>query len=311
MPTASSLLLAFGVTAVAGSAVTAWLWLVQRQRAERDEGFKLLSAMRWREFSRLVVDGLRSRGFAPEATEDAAERGQDSVIHLRRDGCEWLLVCKQGTQHRITGTTIDDMTDAIRFHGAKGGVIATLGKTESDACKLAQGRVELIDGDALWPLVSAQLAPSVREEVAGKARQISARKAGIAWAAALALGLFTAMATSRNVEDDMASSPSPTSRPTMQAPPPRMPAAISPAPVSEDEQRDDVIRMVSTLPGVDRAMWSTRSTLMIYLAQENADPVKDICAVVEKYESLRTSRLQLQPPTGATRPARFLQCRTF
>ena len=81
---------------------TAWLWLVQRQRAERDAGIKLLSAMRWREFSRLVVDGLRSRGFEPETAEDAAERGQDSVLHLKRDGHEWLLACKQGTNYRIT-----------------------------------------------------------------------------------------------------------------------------------------------------------------------------------------------------------------
>ena len=84
--TVSSLLLALVLVAAVGGAATLWLWFVQRPRFEREEGLKLLAAMRWREFSRLVVDGLRSRGFEPETVEDAAERGQDSVIHLRRDG---------------------------------------------------------------------------------------------------------------------------------------------------------------------------------------------------------------------------------
>jgi restriction system protein len=312
MLTASSLLLALGLTIVVGGAATAWFWLVQRPRAERDEGFKLLSAMRWREFSRLVVDGLRSRGFEPETAEDAAERGQDSVLHLKRDGREWLLTCKQGTNYRITPTVVGDMTDAVRFHGAIGGVIATLGTADSEARRLATGRVELIDGDALWPLISAQLAPGVREELGAKSRQASIRQSGIAWAGALTLGLLVAALLPKGSEEATASVPTPTRAATGQ------PAAsahtapvIDAAPVSEDEQRDEVIRMVSTLPGIQRAMWSTRSTLMIYLADENADPVKGICTVVEKYDTLRTSRLHLQPPTGATRPARFLQCRTY
>jgi hypothetical protein len=69
--------------------------------------------------------------------------------------------------------------------------------------------------------------------------------------------------------------------------------------------------MVSTLKGVERVMWSTKSTLLVYLADENTDPVRRICDVVKKYESLRTSRLHLQPPGGSTRPARFLQCATY
>ena len=86
---------------------------------------------------------------------------------------------------------------------------------------------------------------------------------------------------------------------------------IAAAPVSDHEQRDEVIRMVSTLPGVERAMWSTRSTLLVYLADETADPVRSVCDVVKNFDALRTSRLHLQPPTGSTRPARFLQCATY
>lgn len=312
--TVSSILIAFAATAAIGGAATAWLWLVRRPRAERDEGLRLLAAMRWREFSKLVVDALRSRGFEPEGAEETAERGQDSVIHLKRSGQEWLLACKQGLNYRITPTIVGDMTDAVRFHGAAGGVVATTGTAATEARKLASGRVDLFDGEALWPLVHAQLAPSVQSELAGKSRLAATRQIGISWAGALTLGLVIAFVMPK---DDAASgsvasvnTPGPSAAPaasTAAAPGP----TIAPAPVSDDEQRDDIIRMVSTLPGVERAMWSTKSTLLVYLSDETADPVNGICDVVRKYDSLRTSRVHLQPPTGATRPARFLQCATY
>lgn len=308
---AASLLLAFAVTVVIGGGAAAWLWLVQRPRAERSEGLKLLAAMRWREFSRLVVDGLHALGFTPETVEDAAERGQDSVIHLQRDGQEWLLACKQGLNHRITPITVGDMTDAVRFHGAAGGVVATPGTLDPAARRLAAGRVELFDGEALWPLVQSQLAPSVREELADKSRQAAMRQIAIACAGALVLGLATAVVMPKGEPPDSASpttavSPRP-SKPAVGMPHP----PVAAAPVSENEQRDEVIRLVSTLPGVERSMWSTRSTLLVYLVEEHADPVEGICDVLRKYDSLRSSRLHLQPPTGSTRPARFLQCATF
>ncbi|WP_457095939.1 restriction endonuclease [Lysobacter sp. P5_B9] len=320
---ASSLLLALAVTAVIGGVATAWLWLVQQPRTEREEGLRLLSAMRWREFSRLVVAALRSRGFEPEAIEDAAERGQDSVIHLRRDGEEWLLACKQGLNYRITPANVSDMTDAVRFHGAAGGVVATPGVTEPAARKVA-ARVDLIDGDTLWPMVQAQLAPGVRDELAGKARHAATRHIAIAWAGALALGLAGAVVMPKGETADgapaVAATTTTATAATTAAPSPAANAATTTtattpvhaaAPISEGEQRDEVIRMVSTLPGVERAMWSTRSTLLVYLIDENANPVRGICDVVEKYESLRTSRLHLQPPAGAARPSRFLQCATY
>jgi hypothetical protein len=313
--TASSLLPGLALTVAIGGAATTWLWFVQRPRLEREEGLKLLAAMRWREFSRLVVDGLRNRGFEPEAIEDAAERGQDSVIHLRRDGKEWLLACKQGLNYRITPTVVGDMSDAVRFHGAAGGLVATPGTSDHAARKLADGRVDLFDGEALWPIVLAQLAPGVRDELAVKSKQAATRQMLIAWAAALALGLAAAFVM-RNRE---AAAPDPatpaatatTPRPAASPAPVVESVPIAPAPVSDDEQRDEVIRMVSTLPGVERAMWSTRSTLLVYLVDEAADPVRRICEVVKKYDALRTSRVHLQPPTGSTRPARFLQCATY
>ena len=312
--TASSLLPALALAVAIGGAATVWLWFVQRPRLEREEGLKLLAAMRWREFSRLVVDGLRNRGFEPETVEDAAERGQDSVIHLKRDGKEWLLACKQGLNYRITPTVVGDMTDAVRFHGAAGGVVATPGTSDHSARKLANGRIDLFDGETLWPVVFSQLAPGVRDELAGKSKQAATRQTLVAWAAALSLGLATAFVM-RNGE---ATRPPPTPVATATPQPKAQVAPVvesvpitAAAPVSDHEQRDEVIRMVSTLPGVQRAMWSTRSTLLVYLADEAADPVRSVCEVMQKYDALRSSRLHLQPPAGSTRPARFLQCATY
>lgn len=314
--TVASILLALATTAVIGGVATAWLWLVQRPRVERMEGLKLLAAMRWREFSRLVIDGLRSRGFEPEAAEETAERGQDSVIHLKRDAMNWLLACKQGVNYRITPTVVGDMTDAVRFHGAAGGVVATPGVTDAAARKLANGRIDLFDGESLWPLVHPQLAHSVQDELAGKSRQAVTRQTTIAWAGAATLGLvvaFLAPIGEASPEAPVAaastSSPAP-SAPSVPAPTQEAHTAAV-APVSDDERRDDIIRMVATLPGVERAMWSTKSTLLIYLADETSDPVKGVCDVVTKYDTLRTSRLHLQPPANSARPARFLQCAQY
>lgn len=312
--TAASILLALAATIVIGGIATAWLWLVQRPRTEREEGLKLLSAMRWREFSHLVVDGLRSRGLEPEAVEDTAERGQDSVIHLKRDSHTLLLACKQGLNYRITPTIVGDMTDAVRFHGALGGLIATPGTADAQAKTLATGRVDLLDGEALWPLVQPQLAPSVQGELALKARQIATRQTAIAWGGALTLGLVVAFLMPRGETDATLAPAAVATAPAAPASPPASTdhaPPIAPAPVSDDEQRDDVIRQVSTIAGVERAMWSTKSTLLVYLADETVDPVSGICDVVKKYDGLRTSRLHLQPPASATRPARFLQCATF
>lgn len=317
MPTLSSLLSALLLTLLVGGTVSLWLWKVRRGRLVRDEGLRLLSAMRWREFSKLVVDGLRVRGFEPEGAEDSLERSQDSVLHLRHQGDGWLLACKQGTQQRITATHVGDMFDAVRFHGAAGGILASTGLVEPAARRSANDRLELLDGPALWPLVQPQLAQSVQNALQENARQQTVRHSILAWTGALGLGLACAVlmpgSAPETTDATFAAAPaaSPVPTPGRASPPAAATQEIAAAPLSEEEQREEIIRLVASLEGVDKVLWSTRSTLMVQLTDEDADPVDDLCAVVSRYESLRTSRVHLQPPAGAQRPARFLQCRTF
>ena len=98
---------------------------------------------------------------------------------------------------------------------------------------------------------------------------------------------------------------------------PRRPGAVEMCDLSDADQAQlmkEIVQLsniIRTLPGVEKSLWTTRSTLMVYLADENANPVDGICQVMKKYEGLRTSRVHLQPPAGAKRPARFLQCATY
>ena len=79
----------------------------------------------------------------------------------------------------------------------------------------------------------------------------------------------------------------------------------------EDAQRLEVIRTISALPGIERALWSTRSTLLVHLADDDQDRLTEICATLVRYDGLRASRVQLQPPPGSTERVRFRQCRTY
>jgi hypothetical protein len=85
-----------------------------------------------------------------------------------------------------------------------------------------------------------------------------------------------------------------------------------PSSAADDEAaRAEVARVVGALPGVERASWPTRSTLLVNLAPGDDDRVPGICAVLEQYPNLRTSRLQLQPPEDSGAPPRFRQCTMY
>ncbi len=87
--------------------------------------------------------------------------------------------------------------------------------------------------------------------------------------------------------------------------------AIPTDPAQLEQRRRETANAISTLFGVDRALWSTPSTLLVYLNSEDADPVSELCPLLERYPELAASRVQLQPPAGSKKPVRFKQCRTY
>ena len=82
-------------------------------------------------------------------------------------------------------------------------------------------------------------------------------------------------------------------------------------PAALEQRRKETANAISTLFGVDRAFWSTQSTLLVYLSTDVADPSSELCPLLERYPELAASRVQMQPPQGSTKPVRFKQCRSY
>lgn len=316
MSNAVSLLTALLIAMLAGGAITAYLWLYRRRRSETQAGIEALANMRWREFSRLVVEALQPRGFEPESVEQTLERGsQPEELRLQRDGRPWLLSCKQGhANYQVSAAVVAEFANAVRFAGASGGVLATPGRIAPAEVRGIE--LERYDGPALWALVSPLLPESLRNDLAASTRKRVMRETLFGWASAVVLGAVASLLLPdppRSVEAQPAAPVA--AAPTVAAPPAAMaePALTAPAdPNREQYERAEVMRMVSSLPSVERALWSTSSTLLVYqLREDDEADVKEICTILERYAFLRSSRLQLQPPPGSDKRVRFLQCKTY
>jgi hypothetical protein len=313
----ASLLTGLALGLVFAAAAAFYLWRVWRPRREVFEGRRILSGMRWRELSNLVLDALASVGFEPESREKQSERGVAAERVMRRDGRPWLLACKQGLDHRVGAPAAEDLLREVRSAQAAGAVLVTPGSVEPAARTVAPN-IELLDGEELWRLLEPRLPESVHLEVATRARTHAYRQtAGVAVAAVVVAALATS--TLRRFEPairDVAAE-TPPDAPAQPAPAvsvparPTPPVAVEPLVVDEEAQRSELARRLSGLPGIDRAIWSTRSTLQVFVTDPAIANDTAICQTVERYELLRASRLQLDPPPGEDRPVRFIQCRVY
>lgn len=311
MLTASFVTIALVVALVVGGALTAWLWTAYCKRLVAAGGLRALAAMRWREFSRFVIEALQAQGFEASRIEPDAQRGQQADLLLNRDDQTWLLSCKQGVNYRITAGMVDEIARAVRGSNAKGGILATLGRVEPEARKHNQG-IELLDGSTLWPLIDPLLPPSLHRDLVAQARAHTLRITVLAWIGALVLGVAVAMLVPATV--GQTPDPAPAATPVV-TPAPIAAIVAEPAPetaLDEDGQRLRIERDTSILPGIEHASWATRSTLLVQLLPDATEGQIDaICTVLERSEALRASRVQLQPAAGSDKPVRFMQCRTF
>jgi len=319
-----SLTIALLITLLLGAAATVWLWLVRRRQGETIAGIEALAGMRWREFSRLVVEALQTQGFEAESIEQTLERGPQAELRLRREDQTWLLACKlAGARARLGVASVRELADAVRFNAAAGGILATPARIDANARKAADG-LELFDGDALWSLVGPMLPTSLRDDLSLNVRRRSVRETMLAWIGALMVGVLVAFVAA-NPREDAASAPpvaapAPAAAPAPSAPPahaPNVPATdpalAAPADPNRDQfERGEVIHAISALPWVERVLWSTSSTLVVQQREDvDQQQVQEVCGVLARYDALRASRLQLQPPAGSDRKIRFLQCRAY
>src|SRR5690606_34263361 len=144
----------------------------------------------------------------------------------------------------------------------------------------------------------------------------------LAWSAAAAIALVLALvghdrnrqtagdatvASSAATAADPAAAGSATARPSAATAPPD--ASLAPLPL--EQRRTDLAEAIATLPHVLATEWTTESTLRVDVDDDDFDPKERLCPLLEADPDLRASRIQLQAPSGSTRPVRFLQCRPY
>lgn len=322
MGTLISLLLAVVVAVAIGAGTTWYLQKVRLPREERAEGIAALADMRWRDFIKLILDVLAGRGYTrvndPEAASDEAD------IPLVRDGESWLLSSKHGASYVLGSGDIAEFASAMRMRGAKGGLLVTPGTFAPEARALAEPqRIELLDGPSLWPELRERLSPEQRASIGGHARARAGRQSGLAWIGGIVVGaaVFFLVPNGSGSSDAASTPASPVAampKPAAAPAPVPAPAAmeVEPAPRDADpatleRQRGEVARAIGSLPMVDHALWSTQSTLLVYLSGTGRDAKSAICPLLERYAELGASRVQLQPPPGSTDQVRFFQCRAY
>lgn len=309
-----------------GGGATAWIYGVHLRREEARSGIMNFAGMHWRELQRLIVAALVRRGCQRRLAGDA---DRDGHVEMECDGQPWLLSTKHGAGYVLTDHAINEFANAMTLRGAAGGWMTTLGEVSSENRALARGfRIEVLDGRTLWAEIRPLLEAAQIAAIAGASRQRASRQLAIAWSVAALVGLL-AFLRARAVADDADVAPTPratvaaapdNARAAQPAPPdpatgpdrPKPPEdAVPTDPAALAARRRQLIAAVGTLPWVDRAAWASQSTLTVYLAGDNQGDKRELCRLVERYDELRASRLQLQPPRGSANAVRFMQCRSY
>lgn len=323
-------LFGLAITVLVGSAATAYLWLIRRRDDETAAGLLALAGMRWRDFSRLVLEAMQQRGL-DKVTADREDPQEQSASFMLAGGEErWLLACKHGSAYRIGSAAVDELAAEVRLLGANGGILVTQGLLDKSGREKADKHgIEVLDGDRLWPMVKPQVEPALRSRLVGTARARAYRHIGIAWLGAITLGAACVLVlsgeylsrSSPNAEIAQhtvtAAPPTTASKPV----PAHATAAVTAtassevgqAPTAEElaQQRLAVAKAVGLAAGLSHGVWITQSTLSVDRNIPEAQAWALVCREVERYPYLRTARVQLNPPPGSGEAVRWRQCKTM
>lgn len=334
MPALLQWLVAIAVIALIGTAATVYFRNFQMRRDETAAGIVALSGVSWRTFIHMVLDALSRRGF--ERVVDSETASGDSDFVLEHHGGRYLLSCKHGSAFVLGRLTVNELANDINLNNAAGGFLLTQGKITEDARPVAAlQRIELLDGPTLWPQLRDFLPAEQLAGIRAKAAQLARQRVLSSWLIALLAGVAVflvlpdappeskpapiAAATQAPAAqpEPAAAAPAPSQAATAPAPLPAQAETAQPvdpeaaAAADIERQRTDVARAISTLPDVDRAIWSSESTLQVFLLEIDGDAFARICPLIERYDDLASSRIQLTPPQGSDARVRFRQCRSY
>ena len=296
------------VALLTGGLATVIMWQVLRRRDETAAGIRALAGTSWRDFINMVLAALNRRGYSRVVDHETASG--DADFTLERDGEHWLLSCKHGSAYALGKHEVDGLANDIRLANASGGFLVTQGRILDEARRPAAKRnIELLDGQALWPELRDLIQPDqlarIRTSTSARARQ----RVLLSWLFALLVGVGTFMLLPE--PQPAAQRAAPVAAQAATAPDQEFIAEAPETPLTIEQQREAIAAAVSTLPMVSQAVWSTQSTLQVYLVDTREDAMPGICPLVERYPDLASSRIQLTPPAESDAPVRFRQCRVY
>lgn len=327
-----SLLIALAVVIALVLGSRLWFDRVQKRAHEQRIGIEVLDTRRWREALDLLVQALAQDGYV-QAAEVTGPSGMPlAERHLARGGSRVLLIYKHGTSYHIGAAALLDAERRRQDAEQDEVIIATLGSLDRDAVAQAERmKITCLDGPMVWSRVKPVLDATAREGVATEAEALVERPRRLASIGAAVLGLGIVV-WGGGLNDltwvaESTTMPRPAAAPRVtpaapSAPPvvssPNAPAAASaadPAPettspsiaeVAPGQDTDDALRRgsaaraVTALPEVERASWSSASTLIVALRPRiSIDAgVEKACSLAAEHPVLREVRLQMEASGG-------------
>jgi restriction system protein len=330
----SPILIALLVFVVLGLAATAWLRRPPSPPSTSQanaRGAAQLGTLRWRDFTRLVLQAMHGRGYRTVVEDGMPADGiptDGGDIVLERGGERTLLSVKYGSASVVGAQALLGLGGSATLRGTQKVIVVTPGRFDEEAIRMArQQDIELIDGEDLWPEVRPYVARPTQQDPGATPATVRSRDAHPSEGHGHRLG-WRGGGRRRGLDDR--------ARPGTRAagnarchaghlasdarrgigcphhgPGVDTPDAVPTDPAALERRRKETANAISTLFGVDRAFWSTQSTLLVYLSTDVADPSSELCPLLERYPELAASRVQLQPPQGSTKSVRFKQCRSY
>lgn len=272
---------------------------IQRRRKLIEIGIEVLASRSWKDGIDLLTRALCAEGARVEGL--VGDKGVPLPERLIRQGSNTsLLVYKHGTAYRIAAQALADAQRRREEVGADALCIATLGTVDPDALKQAErDGIRVLDGTALWALVTPFIEDSVQKDVGREADETVKRPRTLATVAAALLGAAIVLLHLP------APGPAPvattaTAVPAESPPTPPTPA-VEATPADTNAQREArraaLASAMIDLAGVETAAWSSTTTLVIdLLPGATVDGVfAASCGLATQYPELRDEvRLQFE-----------------
>ena len=124
------LLVALVVFAVAGIAGTALLRNLTAESGDLKQGLAHLASVRWRDFTKLVLQAMEQRGYSLVRDDDGPADGLPSDggdLLLQRGNERILLSCKYGNALIVGAAPILGLGKAAELRGAHAAIVVTPG----------------------------------------------------------------------------------------------------------------------------------------------------------------------------------------